>query len=75
MSDYKSRLEPIPMSRCRHITCKGMGIYGSDYRTPENEMHRTNDFWCLHTQNVLGPDGALVTLSQCTVERRCFEEL
>lgn len=75
MNDVKSKLISIPMTRCRHITCKGMLIFGNDYKTPEDELHRTNDFWCLHTQNVLGPDGALVTLSRCENHRECYEAL
>lgn len=75
MTDYKPAMIPVPLTRCQHITCKGMQIYGNDYKTPENELMRTNDFWCGRTQNVLGPDGGLVVLSKCVAGRGCYEEL
>ncbi len=72
---YKSPMQPIPAERCRHITSKGLRIFGDDYRTPENEDARTNDFWCQKTQTVLGPDKALVVLSRCNASRGCYEAL
>jgi hypothetical protein len=65
----------MPTTRCRHIFCKGMGIFGDDYRTPVDDLDRTNDFWCQQTLNVLGPDNGLVMLSRCTAERSCHEPL
>lgn len=75
MSDYRSPMMPLPLVRCRSIVCKGMGIFGDDYKTPEDEMARTSDFWCHQTSNVLGPDGGLVMLSRCTQERDCYQPL
>lgn len=75
MSDELRQRIPMPRQRCLHLTCKGMQIYGDHYLTPVNEMDRTNDFWCQQTHNVLGPDGALVMLSQCSPSRECYEAL
>lgn len=75
MHDYKPQMQLIPKTRCRHILSKGLRIWGDDYRTPIDDVARTNDFWCQRTQGVLGPDGALVVLSQCTKERGCYEPL
>ena len=66
---------PLPATRCRHIMCKGMGVFGEEYMTPADEHKRTTDFWCFHTQSVLGPDSALVTLSRCSSGRSCYESL
>jgi hypothetical protein len=68
-------MQPIPAERCRHITSKGLRIFGDDYKTPADEDARTNDFWCQKTQTVLGPDKGLVVLSRCNVERGCYEGL
>lgn len=73
MSDFPR--QAIPAVRCRHISCKGMAVYGAGYQTPVDEMNRSNDFWCSHTQSVLGPDHALVVLSRCVPGRECYEEL
>lgn len=75
MEDYKPKMRLIPKDRCRHILSKGLRIHGDDYRTPDDEIARTNDFWCQKTQGVIGPDGVLVVLSQCTQARGCYEAL
>lgn len=72
---HKPSMKTIPMTRCRHITSKGLRIFGDDYRTPVDDDARTNDFWCSQTQSVLGPDGALVVLSRCTKDRGCYQGL
>jgi hypothetical protein len=72
---YKPEMQQIPAQRCRHITSKGLRIFGDDYRTPVDEGSRTNDFWCQKTHNVLGPDKALVILSRCTPDRECYDAL
>jgi hypothetical protein len=68
-------MQTIPAERCRHITSKGLRIFGDSYRTPEEEGARTNDFWCQKTQTVLGPDKGLVILSRCHAGRGCYEPL
>lgn len=75
MNPLKSPLVPLPATRCQHLRCKGMGVFGDGYLTPEDERARTTDFWCLHTHNVLGPDGDLVMLSRCVAGRGCHEPL
>lgn len=75
MPQDKHAMMRIPLDRCRHITCSGMQVYGNDYMTPVDERYRSDDFQCAKTQRVLGPDGTLVLLSQCTPERSCYEPL
>jgi hypothetical protein len=75
MKKDPSHLMRMPMNRCQHITCKGMEVYGNDYLTPINELDRSHDFECAKTHRVMGPDGALVILSQCTPDRECYEPL
>ena len=29
--------------------------------------------WCYHTQQVVGPDGALVQIEQCVASRSCYQ--
>ena len=72
--DYYPR-KPMPLERCQHIMCKGMEVYGDDYQTPEDEDHRSNDFWCMKTQTVIGPDGKSVALTICDPNRNCHEAL
>lgn len=66
---------PLSIHRCQHIRCKGMVVHGENYLAPTNELLRTNDFWCQHTQNCLGPDGGLVLMSRCADGRSCYESL
>lgn len=75
MEHFRTERRPIDVDRCRHITSKGMRVFGEDYQTPVDETERTTDFWCVQTQSVLGPDGALVMLSRCSQDRRCYEGL
>jgi hypothetical protein len=72
---YKPQMQAMPIERCRHITSKGMRIFGDDYKTPVDEDARTNDFWCQKTHTALGPDKGLVVLSRCAPGRDCFESL
>ena len=69
----KAEMQTIPLERCRHLTSKGLRLFGDEYRTPVDDVARTNDFWCQRTHNALGPDAALVVLSRCTPARSCYE--
>ena len=73
MSNFERK--PIPTDRCRHILSKNMLVFGEEYEAPEDELDQTEDFWCSHTQTVLGPDRGLVILAKCVPSRPCFEEL
>lgn len=75
MNEFKTERRPIGTDRCRHLTSKGMRVFGAEYQTPTDETERTTDFWCVKSQSVLGPDGALVLLSRCSTERNCYENL
>ena len=73
--EYRKPMQPMPLTRCQNLTCKGMQVFGDEYMTPVDDAHRSTDFWCVKTQNVLGPDGALVVLTSCTPSRECYEAL
>jgi hypothetical protein len=32
-------------------------------------------YWCVYTQNCLGPDGKVCTLEDCDPSRDCYEPL
>jgi hypothetical protein len=32
-------------------------------------------YWCIHTQNCLGPDGRVAEAESCQPGRKCFEPL
>lgn len=75
MSSYKPAMKPLPITRCMHITCKGLEVFGDDYRTPDDEVYRSSSFHCRQTQRCMGPDGGLVMLSACAEGRKCYEPL
>ena len=56
---------------CKHLRSKEM-FY--DTGTPLEERSGSGIFWCMHTQNCLGPDGAPATDESCRPGRKCQEE-
>lgn len=63
-----ARMEPFA---CRCLRTKGMFIPVE--RDPEVPNPSDGIYWCLHSMNQLGPDGAVAEPRVCTPERRCFE--
>ena len=62
-----------PQVQCRLIRSKWMFI---DVEPDPKAPHSDNGlYWCVHTQNCLGPDGKIVTLEKCAFGRACFEPL
>ena len=55
---------------CESLRWKGMFIWVE--RDPTVPPSNTGAFWCLHTQNCLGPDGKLAEPEFCASgERSC----
>ncbi|HEV3203837.1 MAG TPA: hypothetical protein VGY77_05610 [Gemmataceae bacterium] len=52
-----------------------MLVFGEDFQNDPDYQGELTDFWCLQTTKSLGPDGAEVTLGQCSnPERTCYQE-
>jgi hypothetical protein len=61
-----------PAGRCRRLRTKSMFIHSE----PDETVQGSNPiFWCLHTQNCLGPDGKAVTIENCCAGRDCYESI
>jgi hypothetical protein len=63
----------VTHQRCRLIRSKGMFIEAE--RDPTVPHTDSGLYWCVHTQNCLGPDGKVCTLEDCKPERACYEPL
>lgn len=59
--------------RCSSIRWKGLFI-DADW---DPTVPQSNDriYWCLHTQNVIGPDGQVVDEDCCNANRSCYEPM
>jgi hypothetical protein len=61
----------IATSPCRCLRAKEMYIQAqSDPTVPSG---KSGHFWCVHTQNILGPDGAVATPEECKPGRICYD--
>ena len=58
---------------CRRLRSKEMYIDSEHDPTVPNS--HSGLFWCMHSQNCLGPDGEIVTLGDCKSGRACFEAM
>jgi len=59
--------------RCRLLRSKIMFIEAEpDPSVPHMEQGL---YWCVYTQNCLGPDGKVCTLAECDPSRSCYEPL
>jgi hypothetical protein len=64
---------PIVQSSCRFLRSKEMFVQvGSEPTGPHSS---SGNFWCVHTQTVVGPDGRFVTDHECSPDRMCFESI
>lgn len=56
---------------CQHLRTKSSYLNISDPypRVPSD----TAQYWCMHTQHVLGPDCGLVCFEDCAPGRSCFQ--
>jgi hypothetical protein len=64
-------LVKIHENRCDHLRWKGLFV---DTEDEAGREHHPPDriFWCLKTQQCVGPDGSIVGARQCAPTRDCF---
>ncbi len=69
LDEASQPLQPI----CRHLRSKAMYVAGQ--MEPPAEMQQTGSghCWCNMTQNVFGPDEAIVDRRECDSSRPCYE--
>jgi hypothetical protein len=61
--------------RCCNLYCKSMMVYGEDFESDPEYQEGQTDFTCQCTSKGQGPDGAQVSLEDCSnPERECFRE-
>jgi hypothetical protein len=59
---------PAPISfPCRHLRSKEMFYQGD-----EEDEFSSGIYWCLRTQEPVGPDGEPAGKKDCCMERSCF---
>jgi hypothetical protein len=61
-------------SMCRCLRSKEMYIHVDE---PDWDMSSGTSgiFWCIHTQNALGPDGQTAEPANCQPGRTCYESV
>ena len=59
--------------RCDALRWKGMFIDTEEESTPETAVG--SNFWCVYTQNCMGPDSEVVGADICTASRSCYDPL
>ena len=59
--------------RCRFLRAKEMFVDGE--MNLQVAGFGSGVFWCVHTQNCLGPDSQVADLESCKPERSCYEAL
>lgn len=65
--------QPVVNRRCDALRWKGMFIATEEESTPETADG--SNFWCVYTQNCVGPDGEGVSEQICTASRSCYDPL
>ena len=56
---------PVP---CRHLRCKEMYYQGST-----DDEYSSGIYWCVKTQENMGPDGRSCDKCDCGPERACYQ--
>ena len=62
-------------NRCDGLRWKGMFIEAAGEEDPNVPNCNTRIYWCVYSQNCLGPDGDVVDESTCTASRSCYKLL
>ena len=57
---------------CKHLRSKEMYYAAAPY---EEDEFSSGIYWCLHTQDAIGPDGHAVDCEECTPGRPCYTRL
>lgn len=66
---------PKSPSRCIHLRCKSMLVYGEAFEEAPEFQAGLEDFWCVLSSRNVGPDGNEVSLSACCdPNRSCYQE-
>lgn len=60
-----------PCVACRFLRAKEMFYQNA---VADEDRFRNSRFWCVKTQEVIGPDGRIVGRKECSAERPCFSE-
>ena len=68
-------MEPNSVDDDRCANLRWQGIFVDAPRDPTVQRSNDRSFWCLHTQNCLGPDGKVADEYECNETRGCFEPL
>jgi hypothetical protein len=76
-ADERSTVDAAgPRTRCQHILCKEMLVFGDEYLATKSDVDETGTgFWCQRTQTARGPDGDLVAMRRCIAGRTCYQPL
>ena len=61
----------VAVSHCRCLRSKEMFINVEPDPTVPNSS--SGIFWCIHTQNCLGPDGRVAEPESCKAGRACYD--
>jgi hypothetical protein len=56
-----------PKLPCRYLRCKE--LY---HDSPDDDSFASGNFWCSHTQDAFGPDGACCGKNECCESRACY---
>ena len=64
-------INPGNTGRCGLLRTKWMFIQVED--EPGARHGENGPFWCVHTQNCLGPDGEVANSDNCKPGRSCYE--
>jgi hypothetical protein len=62
-------------NRCEGLRWKGMFIETADGDDPTVPLSNSRIYWCVFTQNCLGPDGEVADEDVCTASRSCYRRL
>lgn len=57
--------------RCDHLRWKGLFVDTEDSGREHHPPDRI--FWCLKTQQCVGPDGNVVGAHECSASRDCYK--
>jgi len=61
----------VTLERCRHLRSKEMFIDIGQESALSN--YGSGIFWCVHTQNCLGPDAEAADPASCKPGRSCYD--
>ncbi|MBI1357350.1 MAG: hypothetical protein GC160_23660 [Acidobacteria bacterium] len=59
--------------RCMGLRWKGMFIDADD--DPTVQLSNSRIYWCVFSQNPVGPDGGSVDEDCCTASRKCYKRV